>query len=170
MRIAPTTNKEFPVWMSDIFDLPDALSMMEQVGALTRTEEEAESIISEIKAELNSFSAPKTRKSALYLIWNNPYMAAAKNTYIDRMLDLCGFENVLDSERYPELTKEAIEELSPSVVLLSSEPFPFKEKHKQEFKQLLPNSDVKIVDGEMFSWYGSRLKYAFRYFDSILAV
>ena len=95
-------------------------------------------------------------------------MVAAKGTFIDEMLQKCGLINIFDAERYPRITAEQLQNLNPDVVLLSSEPYPFGEKHIAEFKQLLPGAIIKLVDGELFSWYGSRLLYAPAYFRSLI--
>ena len=76
-------------------------------------------------------------------------------------------KNVLGLNRYPEITNEALKTLNPEVVLLSSEPYPFKTKHIEEFKSIWPNAKIKLVDGEMFSWYGSRLLIAADYFENL---
>lgn len=95
-------------------------------------------------------------------------MAAAGGTFINEMLKYAGFDNVLSGrKRYPQLTEEEIHTLNPEVVLLSSEPFPFKEKHIAELRHLLPDAKIQLVDGEMFSWYGSRLAHAPEYFATL---
>ena len=96
-------------------------------------------------------------------------MVAAKNTFIDDMLTQIGFENAFaDRTRYPEITLSDLENTEIDCIFLSSEPFPFKEKHVQELQKIKPSAIIKIVDGEMFSWYGSRLLLAADYFDTIL--
>ena len=99
-------------------------------------------------------------------------MAAGSHTFIDDVLDRVGLSNVLVTSRYPVLDAEEISTLKPNLVLLSSEPYPFKDKHFSEFQMLLPNSRIMIVDGEMFSWYGSRLVksvvYLFELFSRIM--
>jgi ABC-type Fe3+-hydroxamate transport system substrate-binding protein len=153
---------KYPVWMSDIFDLKDALEMIFDLGEITRTKEKAAEVISRIE---KSFAQPiATKGTCVYLIWENPKMAAGKNTFIDSMLSIAGFENLVEKIRYPEITDEALINLSPDYLLLSSEPFPFKEKHIKTIQELLPSSIIKLVDGELFSWYGSRLLHASDYF------
>ncbi|MFK7755369.1 MAG: helical backbone metal receptor [Flavobacteriales bacterium] len=154
--------KEFcQVYVSDIKVPEDAISMMSDVASLLRmpfSEQPYLEALAKLKAEKND------RGSALYLIWRNPYMAAGGDTYINRMLELCGFKNVLKNElRYPELDEAKLVELNPDWVLLSSEPFPFKEKHIAELQVLLPNAKIELVDGEAFSWYGSRILPAVDY-------
>ena len=85
-------------------------------------------------------------------------MAAAPGTFIHEMMRLSGLENCFDEQtRYPELNTEQIKRLNPELILLSSEPYPFKETHKDELRKLCPKAKILLVDGEMFSWYGSRL-------------
>ena len=94
-------------------------------------------------------------------------MVAGKDTFINEMLSLAGFENKVTKSRYPTLTMEELKELNPNYLLLSSEPFPFKEKHLADFKKQFPEATVKLVDGEYFSWYGSRLLGASAYLKRI---
>ena len=97
------------------------------------------------------------------MIWRKPYIGVANDTFIDDMLKRCGFKNILaDQTRYPVL--ENLSELNPDVLFLSSEPYPFKEKHIQELHEIFPNAKIILVDGEMFSWYGSRLSESVDYF------
>ncbi|HSF54259.1 MAG TPA: helical backbone metal receptor [Algoriphagus sp.] len=154
-----------PVWMSDIFDLQDSLRMISNLGKITGTETKASEIISNIESSF--FQAIQFKGTCIYLIWENPKMAAGKQTFIDSMLNLAGFENLIQSERYPELSEERLIKLSPDYLLLSSEPFPFKEKHLQAYQKLLPKSKILLVDGELFSWYGSRLLHSADYFKRL---
>jgi ABC-type Fe3+-hydroxamate transport system substrate-binding protein len=84
-------------------------------------------------------------------------MAAGTQTFIHSMLELAGFRNAVSKSRYPELTDEDIRQINPDVIFLSSEPYPFSEKHMLLLKQVVPAAKVLLVDGEVFSWYGSRL-------------
>lgn len=156
----------FPTWMSDIFNLEDALDMIQKVGAITGTSERASEIISKIQTNFAQLENLKSSsKTVLYLIWKNPYIAAGPNTFIDAMLSTLGFQNAMQEERYPEVKLEA---LDPDLIFLSSEPYPFKEKHIEELQNQFPNSQVVLVDGEYFSWYGSRLIGAPAYFEELL--
>ncbi|MFN3998230.1 ABC transporter substrate-binding protein [Algoriphagus sp.] len=156
---------KYPVWMSDIFDLKDSLRMIFDLGEITGKKGKAAGVISRIE---KSFAQPVVKKgSCIYLIWENPKMAAGKNTFIDSMLSMAGFENLAEKSRYPDITEEILINLSPDYLLLSSEPFPFKEKHIQTFENILPNTKVQLVDGELFSWYGSRLLHAADYFKRL---
>lgn len=156
---------KYPVWMSDIYDLKDSFRMIFDLGEISGTREKAVDIIFQIE---KSFAKPIAKKgTCVYLIWENPKMAAGKNTFIDSMLSIAGFENLVEKLRYPELTEEELIKLSPDYLLLSSEPFPFKEKHILAFQRILPKTKVQLVDGELFSWYGCRLIFAAGYFKRL---
>lgn len=156
----------YPVWMSDIKNLDEALAMIRSVGELVGKKEKADSLASRITMQFKSLRLHPPRR-VLYLIWRKPWMAAGNDTFIHNMLEKLGLVNCLSVPRYPELSNELIRELNPEVVLLSSEPFPFKEKHITEIQFLVPQASVQLVDGEFFSWYGSRLALAPDYFSSL---
>lgn len=157
--------EKYPVWLSDIYSLEDNYDMITSFGEIFQ--------VSEIAAAMNEkirfgFAQPLASKgSAVYLIWNDPMMAAGSHTFIDHMLEVAGFENLIKHERYPELTTRELQELNPEYLLLSSEPFPFKKKHLDQFITLLPATKIYLVEGESFSWYGSRLISARNYFESL---
>ncbi len=153
--------EKYPVWMSDICTLDDALQMIRAVGDISGTADRAHELVAEIQP---AFKEKLFNQRVLYLIWKNPWMAAGHGTFIHDMLSRIGLTNVVTDERYPELSVDQMKVLNPGVVFLSSEPFPFRERHIEEVQRLFPQSNVITVDGEMFSWYGSRLKYAPEYF------
>ena len=162
----------FPVWISDIKNLEDALEMIQQIGFITNSERKSTEIISQInssfenlKSTENSFKADLT---VLYLIWQNPFISVGNDTFISDMLLRLGFKLAdTSSIRYPEITLEQIKTLNPSIIMLSSEPFPFNSKHLHEFQELFPDTKILLVDGEYFSWYGSRLLNAASYFYTL---
>lgn len=157
----------YSVWLSDIDSLSDALSMISEIGAMTGRLAEAGNIISAIRDSFATMPSFKPGR-VLYLIWRKPWMAAASGTFINSMLETIGLENCLKGmSRYLELSDEQIRSLNPDVIFLSSEPFPFREKHIQQIRTLCPDSKILLVDGEMFSWYGSRLLKAPAYFSSL---
>jgi ABC-type Fe3+-hydroxamate transport system substrate-binding protein len=159
--------QKYPVWVSNIITWQDAMMMITGVAGVVGKSQRGKEIVSQIESafvELPTFPPDKI----LYLIWRGPWMAAASDTFIDSMLQKLGWENVLnDFSRYPELSDEQIKSLNPDYILLSSEPYPFKEVHIAELQQICPNARVMLVDGEMFSWYGSRLLFAADYFRGI---
>jgi ABC-type Fe3+-hydroxamate transport system substrate-binding protein len=149
--------------MSDIFTLEDALTMMESIGIIVDKKEATEILLQSIRLQFESFKPQRSYKSVLYLIWRKPYIGVASNTFIDDMLSRSGFTNILKNEtRYPTLNQ--LTDLKPDVVFLSSEPYPFQDKHMKEIQIIFPKAMIKLVDGEMFSWYGSRLKESVEYF------
>jgi len=163
--------EKYPVWTSDIKNLEDALNMISSIGEIVNKPNETQSLTSQIKKNFQEFGNNKYSPiSVLYLIWKEPYMAAGKDTFIDSMLSWCNFINVCDDSigRYPQLTMEQITNLKPRIILLSTEPYPFKEKHLVGFKTYYPESLPVIVDGEYFSWYGSRLLNAPHYLKSLI--
>lgn len=163
--------KHYNVWMSDIYSLEEALSMIACVGALVGRNEEATNLKLQIEAFFRNFTdtSHSPPLNVAYFIWRKPYMVAGSNTFINEMLLHCGFNNVFSGySRYPEVTEQQIANACPEVILLSSEPYPFKENHIREFQAICSNSKVITVDGEIFSWYGSRLLQAPAYFKKIL--
>jgi ABC-type Fe3+-hydroxamate transport system substrate-binding protein len=159
--------KHYPVWMSDMVNLEEALVMMAAIGKITATSDKAAALIHSIRREFEVL-APADPIRAAYFIWKEPYMTVGQATFIQDMLGKAGFANVFQSlSRYPEVSKAEIQQAKPQVILLSSEPYPFREKHLQEFRDLCPQALVKLVDGEMFSWYGSRLRLAPAYFRQL---
>lgn len=157
--------EQYPVWMSDIFDLGDALQMMESIGEITGRPVKSQKIIQAISTEFQEHFTSKG--TAIYLIWQKPMMTVGLHTFIDRMLQKAGFKNLIKKERYPEISRAEILALNPDFILLSSEPYPFKEKHVEEYRKLFPQVRVRVVDGEFFSWYGSRLLKVPGYFKTL---
>jgi len=164
----------FPVWISDIYTLEDALDMIAQIGVLTGRSEVAADLIDRIRdafAQLEKKLTGVPRQRAAYFIWRKPYMAAGADTFIHHMLHLAGFDNVFGHlSRYPEITPGMLAQAAPQVILLSSEPYPFKEKHLSELQAICPDAAIRLVDGEMFSWYGSRLVVAPGYLSDLATI
>lgn len=159
--------QEFPVWMSDIYNLEDATKTISQIGEIVNREPEAAYLNHLINAgftDLQTLAVEKNiNQSVAYLIWKDPYMFAGRNTFIDDILRKIGLQNIIEQGRYPELSLSQLQTLNPKLIFLSSEPYPFKQKHIDEIQSALPNAKVMLVDGEMFSWYGSRLVKAVNY-------
>lgn len=162
-------SRHYPVWMSDVTSLDDAFNMMKSIGGITGRPENAGQLVEKIKsAFLSPAMLQQKLVSAAYFIWYRPWMVAAGDTFINSMLLAAGFRNVFSHKtRYPEISLEELETLKPQVILLSSEPYPFKEKHIQEIKRQLPETVIWLADGELFSWYGSRMLLAPAYFTNL---
>lgn len=160
----------FPVWTSNIRNLSESLEMINQIGLITKTNVNAEEIIAKIEQDFKLLtSIKKQSKSTLYFIWREPFMSVGSSTFIHDVMERAGFVNAIEtSENYPIVTSEQIKSINPQLILLSSEPYPFKEKHIKEFKMLSKNAQILLVDGELFSWYGSRLTKTVHYLIDLL--
>jgi ABC-type Fe3+-hydroxamate transport system substrate-binding protein len=166
-------SKYFPVWISDVNNLDGALKMIRSIGDITNKKPQARQITDQIK---NNFSQLQTstpiaignKRRTCYLIWKDPYMTVGGDTFINDMLKYAGFQNIFSQQkRYPQVTTEKLQTVNCQFLLLSSEPFPFKQKQVDELQPLIPNAKIILVDGEMFSWYGSRLLKAPAYFQQL---
>ena len=162
--------QNYPVWLSDISNLSEALLMINQVGQLTGKTHLAEPLAAEISRAFAALPVVEAAIPTAYFIWRKPYMAAGGSTFINDMLARAGFRNVFAHlSRYPEITAAQIKAAALKRILLSSEPYPFQEKHLAEFQEICPDAKIQLVDGELFSWYGSRLRLAPAYFESLLS-
>lgn len=155
-----------PVWMSDIETLDDAYEMMLQIGALVGKEDKAMRMVEDIKLLFQRLIPVKQKQNVLYFIWKDPWMVAGPQTFIGHLLDLCGLENQALESRYPMVELDRVAECD--LIFLSSEPYPFKAKHIVELKSKFPRAQITRVDGEMFSWYGSRLLKTPEYIQDLL--
>ena len=167
--------KIFNVVIFDVKNLDDNYNMIAKIGKLTSTEIKATEIIEQTKLNfehlknINSPSLP-IAIGTLYLIWRKPYMTIGKDTFIHAMLETIGLKNMFAHQtRYP-----IIQNLQTSyfakceLVLLSSEPYPFTQNHINEIQEQLPNAKILLVDGEYFSWYGSKMMNAPKYFNELI--
>ena len=166
---------QYPVWMSDVKNLDEAFKMIELIGDLVGKKNKSLELTNQIKQQFNQLShhpfqeAGNLQVRIAYLIWKGPLMVAGDGSFIDDMISRCGFTNVFSNKkRYPEITSGELAEASPELILLSSEPYPFKEKDIREFLLVCPGSKILLVDGELISWYGSRLLKAPDYFRSLV--
>ena len=158
----------FPVWVSDVNTLEEAYDMIERIGSLTGKDAAAKQLSANIQTAFSGLQTPNSIPQTAYLIWKDPYMTIGSDTFIHDMMIKAGFENVFAAQkRYPRITIEDMRNAACELLLLSSEPYPFKQKHIEELQQQLPKTKVVLVDGEMFSWYGSRLQKAPAYFQTL---
>ncbi|RDK84732.1 ABC transporter substrate-binding protein [Marinirhabdus gelatinilytica] len=158
-----------PVWVSDVYTVEDNLQLIEMLGELFAVTKSAEQLSQKIEmacGEFKVFMEDKARKNVAYVIWKNPYMVAGQNTFIDSILQLHRFDNIFKNHdsRYPEVSEDELK--NADAVFLSTEPFPFKEEDVLALKNAL-GVQVRLVDGEYFSWYGSRVLKAFPYFKTL---
>ena len=161
---------EWPVYVTDVRDVDSARRMVLDLGQITGTEEMALTVVAKVDASFAGIRPFKKPVSCLYLIWKDPWMVVGADTFIDSVLEKCGFHNLGRDlvGRYPVVTEEIFKEKMPEMVLLSSEPFPFSETHIAELQDIMPKSVVRLVDGEKFSWYGSHMVDVEIYLNQVL--
>jgi hypothetical protein len=154
-----------PVWVSDVINMNTALEAIEAIGDMCNRQALAQALVRNIRAGFDLITPIRPSIPAVYLIWQDPYMAAAGGTYINDMLQRCGFYNIFfPYRRYPTTDLFELRNFGARTILLSTEPYPFNEQHRLEMMELVPGVPVRLVDGEMFSWYGSRMLHAVSYF------
>jgi len=155
-----------PIWLTDIRTIEDNWLFIEDVGNRCHVKTEADKMVQEARSKWAQLKNTFKSKSILYFIWRKPYMTISHNTFIHSILSELGFISVSkDLEgNYPVITPEWIAKQHIDYILLSSEPYMFKQKHCSEFSTMNPNAEVKLIDGEMCSWYGSRMLLAPDYF------
>ncbi len=171
-EIVEELRKIAPVWTSDVKNIDDNMAMISEFGQLFNCRTEAENLNNKIVFALKDFMrfmADKKVQKVAYFIWKDPYMAVGSDNFINEMLALNKFQNIYEHKgRYPEIELRKIRlEGDPDVVFLSSEPFPFKEEDAFEIGRFTHHAKTVFVDGEMFSWYGSRILKAFDYFKKL---
>lgn len=138
----------------------DNLALYRLIGGIFGREREAEALCTRFEAEyaaLQSAARAFSSQRVLYLVWKKPWMTVSRDTYVSRMLSLVRWETVPETaaDRYPKISLEETVG-DAAVVLLSSEPYRFREPHASELRKQLPGRAVALIDGEMTAWYGSR--------------
>lgn len=157
---------DFKVIVTNVETLEDNYYLLKNLGKLLNKEDLAQAFNLKIYEVLNQ-AVSSSRLKAAYLIWNNPYMTVGSDTFIHKILAEIGFENLFkDRKRYPEITTEDL--AGADLIMLSSEPFPFKEKHIEELRKVYPDKKIMIVDGEAFSWYGTHIAKCGDYFKELI--
>ncbi|MEB3102546.1 helical backbone metal receptor [Ferviditalea candida] len=161
--------EHFPVYACNVENFDDALKMIHDLGVICNREEAADKMASAVIEQFGHLQPSRAGRAA-YVIWRNPYMVAGGRTFIDSILKKSGFNNVFRDllERYPVVTIEDFLREKPDFILLSSEPYPFKDQHKEEFLQQVPGAKPVLVDGESFSWYGVHMIKTPAYLNALL--
>lgn len=154
--------EDFEVNITEIATIEDALIVIHELAKAFEKTSEATQLITDIQQALED--RPEVPKlNTAYLIWKDPYMTVGHDTYIHDILDHWNLPNVFaNRKRYPKITLDDIKKQNPDLILLSSEPYPFKEKHMAQIEEECPATRVLLVEGEWFSWYGSRMEHAFK--------
>lgn len=159
--------RDFKVLVTQIETIEDNYYLLKNLGNLFHKEEKAQAYNLKIYEILDEAKIKKPLKVA-YLIWENPYMTVGNGTFIHHVLTEIGFENIFKNKtRYPIINIEDLVDVD--VIMLSSEPFPFKQKHIETLQLLYPKKKIIIVDGEAFSWYGTHIAKCADYFKQLLA-
>ena len=161
-----------PVHVSEIYTLEDTLKLIQEYGNLFDKQDEASTMVDTLKFKIKDFQSyikDKKPLKVVYFIWRNPWMVAGHTTFIHHLLEMNKYQNIYQSkERYPKVELKKIKiESDLDLIFLSSEPYPFKKEHALEINRFTPHATTVFVDGEMFSWYGSRLLKAFNYFKEL---
>lgn len=158
----------YPVYISDVNNIEDALQMIADVGKLTGKSTPAKDLIYDIRNARNELSSTnQTKKSCYYFIWKNPWLTVGGDTFINTMIEEADFTSLSKNQtRYPEIDLNNIDK-QPDFLLLSSEPYPFKQDDAEFLQAKFPASKILFVDGTYFSWYGSRLTNAFGYLSQL---
>jgi len=157
---------DFKVTVTNVENIEDNYYLLKNLGKLFHKEDKAQLFNLKIYDVLSQ-AKTYTRIKTAYLIWNNPYMTVGSDTFIHKILEEIGFENIFSHrKRYPEITTEDLAEAD--LIMLSSEPFPFKEKHVEELKAFYPDKKIMIVNGEAFSWYGTHIAKCENYFKGLI--
>lgn len=174
LEMVQELEKIAPVHVSDVKNINDTLELIRQYGEIFGVEEKANHLLSEISEGLSDFQEyvkDQPVKRVAYFIWKDPWMVAGGDTFIDQLLKLNRYQNSFSQEegRYPEVDLKSIRSKEVELVLLSTEPYPFNEEHRAELQRNFKECRIYLVDGEFFSWYGSRLRIAFSYFKSLRA-
>jgi ABC-type Fe3+-hydroxamate transport system substrate-binding protein len=157
-----------PVWISDVRSLDAALDMIQKVSVLTGVEAAGFKMHDAIKQSFDALKPVLKGKRILYAIWRDPWMFAGADTFIGDIIVRTGAINVIEAteDRYPVLSLDHVKDLNADVVLLSSEPYPFKQKHILELHGAGIKSQVIMVNGAFFSWYGSHLLGTVSYLEN----
>lgn len=161
--------KEYSVYLTDINSIEESYDAIFKLGEILHKESESLAIINQSKRLFLDFQNSEKfnllkNKEFLYFIWHHPDMVAGKSTYIDDVFKNLGMENGCSKQRYPEFAHDK----NVEYILLSSEPYPFKEKNIPYFQNIYPNAKIILVDGEIFSWYGSRVLKIISYTETVL--
>lgn len=169
-EIIQELEQKYPVFVTDIVKIEDAYDAIRMIGQIVNKIKEAESLVEAIQESFQSFKKSKIAtqlkgKKVIYCIWENPTFVVGKETYIDSVLTELGLANCIQETRYPEIN----DKINPDFILLSSEPFPYKEKHMEIYKNRFPNAQVLLVDGEIFSWYGPKMKNIIAYIEQLFS-
>ncbi|MBX7224514.1 MAG: helical backbone metal receptor [Chitinophagales bacterium] len=161
-EMVETLSRVYSVWVSDIRTIQDNFELLDYIGVISGNEAKTDAMKRQLSEVFDKVKDIFFGQRVLYLIWYKPWMCAGGDTFIDAILHHLGYVNVIkeiSTDRYPILdTKKIPTNLNVDKILLSSEPFPFKQQHLKMLEVIFPAAKIQFVNGEWFSWYGSRMK------------
>jgi ABC-type Fe3+-hydroxamate transport system substrate-binding protein len=132
--------ENFDVLLTEINDLQAAVDAVLEIGRIVDKNNEATILAAKIRNRFETLSSKvhsKRKKSAVYFIWKDPYMVAAGGTFINEMMGYCGFENIFSQvKRYPVVDLSEIKAMKFDTIILSTEPYPFNQTHKELFQNI----------------------------------
>ena len=168
----PELEKIAPTYFSDVTTIQNSIDLILSLGSIFNRRTESENLVEKIAfklADFKNFIKDQPTRKVAYFIWAKPWMVVGNETYINELLKLNKFENIYaNMSRYPKIDISKIRhEGDPEVIILSSEPFPFKDEHAMEIASYTNRAITVFGDGELFSWHGSRLLLAFDYFKEL---
>lgn len=153
----------------------DTAGMVRSIASAIRRPDRGEEIAREIEqraARVSQGAEGQSPVSYAYLIWREPWMSLSDDTFVAGLLSLAGGRNVFGDarERYPTIALDDLRVASPDIVLLSSEPFPFAERHAVELSAAtgIARDRIALVDGELLSWHGSRTPRGIDYAERVI--
>lgn len=159
----------FPVYVTDVNNYDEGIKMITDIGKITSRVTEAVQLTKAIQLGFHLLQKPFQQIKTAYFIWKDPFMTVGGDTFINDIMSRLGLQNIFNHyKRYPQVTLQDVILADPQLILLSSEPYPFKQKHITEIQAYLPDTKILLADGEMFSWYGSRMKFMPLYFKKLL--
>lgn len=161
--------EHYSVLLTDIRTVEDAFALFFELGDLLERPQRALELHDSLRAAWENTKGVAMGERTAYAIWRDPLMFAGSDTYISSVLEWFGWHNVIADARYPERSIDALAALKPQRLMLSSEPYPFSDKHIDDYQSLLTGCAVECVDGELFSWYGTRMQYTPEYVKSLVA-
>jgi ABC-type Fe3+-hydroxamate transport system substrate-binding protein len=153
--------KHTDVVVFDVKDLESAYGMIRSLQKILNVEDTLDEFIREKMEEVRNLVSGR----AACLIWRKPLLAAGGDTYIHSLMTHLGFENAFAHKpRYPEAAPAELKKLD--YILLSTEPYPFKDVHAHEIEEKVGKVRIVLVDGQMMTWYGARMAAAASYFKT----
>ena len=158
------------VWVGTARSVLAAVEELDRLATLLGAARSAARLLTRARdaiAAQEQLNTERPRVSVFCPIWRNPYMAVGGDTYAGNLLRFCGavngFETHRTGNRYPQVTLDDIRAADPAVILLPDEPFRFRERHRQEVMETLPQvravreGNVFLLDGRWLTWYGKRI-------------